>query len=120
MSTIVLNSLNYVGNGVLNGISQFIERSLAVVSGFSNLTARISFNPTKTVVAWKLTVPVIGGEASACACPGDVLRGTIVDISVRFDRGATSTERADVLTRVRDLVATSQFGDSISSLTQPS
>lgn len=119
MSTIVLNSLNYVGGGILNGVSQFWERSKSLVSAFSTLTARVSYNATKTVVAWKLTVPVTVTEDSTCGCIGDVLRSTIVDVSVRFDRGATSAERADVLARIQDLVLTTQFVGSVNSLVQP-
>lgn len=119
MSTIVLNSLNYVGTGIQNGISHWWERSKGLVAAFSQLTGRVSYNPTKTVVAWKLTVPVTQLEDSACGCVGDVVRTTIVDVSVRFDRGATSTERADVLARLQNLVATTQFAGSITNLVQP-
>lgn len=118
MSTIVLNSLNYVGTGVLNGISHWWERAAGLVNAFSELTNRVSYNPTKTVVAWKLTVPVVKGEDSACGCAGEVARTAIVDITVRFDRDATVTERTSVRTRISDLVATSQFGNSIINLTQ--
>lgn len=119
MSTIVLNSLNYVGTGIQNGISHWWERSLGLVNAFSSLTARVAYNPTKTVVAWKLTVPVVQGDDSACGCAGEVVRTTIVDVSVRFDRGATSAERADVLLRLQNLVLKPEFTGSVSNLVQP-
>lgn len=117
MSSIVLNSLTYVGEGLINGASSFWERAGGVLNAFSQLTNRVSYNPTKTVVAWKLTVPIVKADDTACGCAGEVLRSTIVDITVRFDRSATATERADVLARIEDLVATTQFASSISSLT---
>lgn len=119
MSTIVLNSLNYVGNGILNGVSQWWERSGGVVGAFSALTARINYNPTKTVVAWKLVVPVTKEDDSACGCEGEVVRTTIIDISVRSDRTATAAERLDVMERISDLVASTQFVGSITNLVQP-
>jgi len=119
MSTIVLNSLNYVGTGILNGVSYFYERASGLVNAFSVLTGRVNYGTTKTTVAYKLTVPIVQEDDSACGCAGEVVRTTIVDISVRFDRSATSAERADVLARVQDLVATTQFESSIINLAQP-
>jgi hypothetical protein len=119
MSTIVLNSLNYVGSGIVNGVSQFWERSKSLVSAFSTLTGRVNYGTAKTTVAWKLTVPVVKEDDTACGCAGEVVRTTIVDVSVRFDRSATSAERADVLQRLQDLVLTSQFAGSVSNLVQP-
>lgn len=119
MSTIVLNSLNYVGTGILNGVSHFWERAAGLVNAFSQLTARVNFNTTKTNVAWKLTIPVVKEDDSACGCTGEVVRTTIVDIVARFDRSATSTERLDTLDRIQDLVASSHFVNSITNLDLP-
>lgn len=119
MSTLVLNSLNYVGNGILNGVSMFWEKSKEIVNAFSPLNCRINFNKENTNVLWKLVVPVTQVDDSACGCAGEVVRTTYVDIAVRFGRAATAAERADVLARVRDLVATTAFGSSVSSLTLP-
>lgn len=119
MSTIVLNSLNYVGGNVLNGVSWFRNTVGGLASAFSTLTARVNLTNTHSNVLWKLVVPIVKGEDSACGCAGDVVRTTNLDISIRFDRAATAAERADVLARVRDLVASSQFGESLSSLNTP-
>ena len=119
MSNIVLNTLTYVGTGILNGISQWWERSKSLVNAFSLLTNRISYNPSKTVVAWKLTVPVVREADSACGCAGEVVRTTIADIVIRFDRNATAAERLDVKERIEDLVASTQFASSITDLVQP-
>lgn len=119
MTTIVLNSLNYVGSGILNGASMFWERSKGIVNAFSQLSTRVNFTQDRTNVLWKLTVPVTVESDSACGCVGDVVRTTHIDIAVRLDRSATATERADILKRVRDLVASAQFGSSITSLDTP-
>lgn len=119
MSTIVLNSLNYVGTGILNGVSMFWEKSKGIVNAFSSLSARINFNKDNTNVLWKLIVPITQADDSACGCAGEVVRTTYVDIAVRLGRAATATERADVLARVQNLVASPQFAASISSLTLP-
>lgn len=119
MSTIVLNSLNYVGSGILNGASMFWERSKGIVNAFSQLSARINMTQERTNVLWKLTLPITVASDSACGCAGEVERSTTVDISVRLGRAATAAERADVLARVRDLVASTQFGSSITSLDLP-
>lgn len=120
MSTITLNTKAYVGAGILNGISRFIERSLGILAGFSNLTASVNANKIKTTVKWKLVIPVINtDEATACACPGDVLQETIVDFSVRYDAKADPTHRADVLARIQALVDTTQFAGTVTDLVLP-
>lgn len=120
MSTIVLNSLNYVGSGILNGASFFWERSKGLANAFSPLSARVNMTQDKTNVLWKLTVPVTVAADSPCGCVGDVVRTTYVDITVRMGRAATAAERADVLARVKDLVASTQFASSITDLNLPS
>lgn len=119
MSTIVLNAKNYIGEGIQNGISYFREKSAGLVAGFNLLTARVAFNPTKTVVAWKQHKPTVAGADSECACTGEILRESITDISVRMDRGATQAERDAILQDIRDLVASAQFASSITGLVIP-
>lgn len=119
MSTIVLNSLNYVGSGILNGVSWFMERSKGLANAFSSLTARVGFTKDKTNVLWKLVVPVVKETDSSCGCAGEVVRTTYVDISVRMDRAATAAERDDVKVRVQNLVASPQFAASITNLDLP-
>lgn len=119
MSTIVLNSLNYVGSGILNGVSFFWERSKGLANAFSPLSARVNMTKDKSNVLWKLNVPVTATADSPCGCAGDVVRTTYVDVNTRMDRAATAAERADVLARIRDLVASTQFASSITDLDLP-
>lgn len=116
MSTIVLNSLNYVGSGILNGVSFFYERAQGLVSAFSTLSNRINLTQDKSNILWKMVVPVVQAADSSCGCAGDVVRTTYVDINIRFEKTATAAERADVKKRIQDLVLTSQFVASIDSL----
>lgn len=115
MSTLVLNSLNYIGEGITNGINRFIERSSGLVAGFRNLTNRVSFGD-KTVVAWKLVQPTLVADDSPCGCAGQVKYNNYLDINVRLDRATTAAERTAMLADIRDLVASTNFGDSITSL----
>lgn len=119
MSTIVLNSLNYVGTGIIAGVSSFWERASGVVNGFSHLSARVNLSKERTNVLWRLTVPVIKGDDSACGCAGEVERTTEISLDVRFGRAATAAERADVLKRIQDLVLTSEFTGSVTGLNLP-
>lgn len=119
MTTIVLDTLQYVGSGILNGVSYFWERAGGVVNAFSKLHARIDLSTTKTTVAWKLSIPVTIAADSACGCAGEVARTAIIDVVVRLDRGATAAERLSVYNRTKDLVASTQFAKSITSLEMP-
>lgn len=117
MSNIVLNSLTYVGNGIINGLNSFIERSAGVVNGFRYLNNRVTLGD-RTTVSWKITDPVLIAADSPCGCAGKVKYTNYVDITLRADRATTADERAAILQSIRDLVATSNFGSSITSLVQ--
>lgn len=119
MSNIVLDTKTYVGNGIANAIASYFDRSGGIAASFAKLTGSVR-NDTKSRIQWKLSVPTVATEASSCACPGQVLRVADVDISVRFDPGATQTERDVVLAQIQDLVQVSEFTGSVSSLTPPS
>ena len=116
MSTITLNTKSYVGSGIQNLISLWWERSLGVAGLFSQLTNRVVFQPTLTLVAWKLTVPIQPADPDCCV--PTVLKPTIVDVNIRFDKAAPQAHRDDILQRVQDLIASTQFESSVSSLEQ--
>lgn len=116
MSNIVLNSLTYVGNGILNGVNSFVNRTAGVVSAFRTLTNRISY-ADKVTVHWKLVLPTVVEEDSECGCAGSLKYTNYVDITYRADRRTTAAERTATLAAVRDLVATANFGTSITDLT---
>lgn len=117
MSNIVLNSLTFVGNGILNGVNSFVERSAGLVNAFKTLTNKVTF-ADRTNVHWKLILPSVVAEDSACGCAGSVQYTNYVDITYRSDRRTTAAERTATLAMIRDLVATTNFGDSITSLVQ--
>lgn len=119
MSTIVLNSLNYVGTGPLNGLSYFWEKAVGILNAFSPLSVGINFGKTNATVKWLLKVPVVKTDDTACGCAGEVVRTTYVNITMDLPRSATAAERADILARVRSLVASTQFGSSVSNLELP-
>lgn len=121
--SIVLNSKTYNWSGwTPQGASSFIETSGGVPNSFSPLTAQVTLNESKTAnrISWKLKVPYVVTEDSSCGCLGDVIDEDIVDIVVRPSRKRSAAGRTDLLARIRDLVDTSQFGNSITSLTTPS
>lgn len=118
MANIVLNSKTYTGQGIVNTLGRYTERSAGVADGFSPLTGSVVVD-TKSRVKWKLSLPIIAEEASACACPGSVLRVADVDITIRMDKGMTLAERTDVADRVKDLTAHATFRDSVISLISP-
>lgn len=118
MADITLNTLVYSDSGwVPAGVRRWVNRTLGLVSGFSDLTASIGLTKAKTTVKWKLVVPVIQDVATACACPGDVLQTTIVDVTVRMAPGATAAHRTDVRTRLQNLATKAEFIASIDGLT---
>lgn len=116
MSTIVLNTLNYVGEGIQNGVARYIERSAGVVAFFRNLTASVSHNEksARTVVKWKLVLPFPDSPSAECPCDGTLpFRPTIVNIDVKMDSRADNAYRTAVQLAISDLALKDEFKDSI-------
>lgn len=116
--SIILNTKTYGFAGIANAIAQFVDRSGGIASSFSNLTSSLRFD-TKVRGQWKLEVPIIAGEAGPCACPGEVVKVSDLNLSFRLDTGLTVAERTDFALRVKDLVASPEFQASIINLTLP-
>lgn len=119
MSNLVLNGLTYAGTGITNSVSYWYERSAGLVSGFRWLTARVIYGAREVTTNWRLSVPVLVAEDSTRDVPGSVMYINRTELSVRHDRRATPTERAATLQAIKDLVASSQFEESITSFVQP-
>lgn len=105
---LTLNTKTYAGAGVANGVTSYVERSAGVASGFSTLTSSLRID---SMVRGKvvLTLPLIAPEATACACPGDVVKSGEAQILIRLDKKLTTAERTDLRLRLKDLVASAQF-----------
>lgn len=121
MSNIVLNALTYVGDGIVNGVAWFTERSAGTAAYFRSLTSSVSAKKGQRIsVKWKLVKPFPAAAAESCPCPGEApYTDTIVDITVRFDPRADAAYRTAVTTDIQNLAATTQFTGSINSLIQP-
>lgn len=121
--SIVLNTKTYTFRGFNpQSISSYADTSAGVPNGFSWLTNRVegTDGTGKVKSRWKLKVPVVAADDNDCSCTGDLLREVVVDIVVTSDRGSTVTERTDVADRIEDLVATTEFRESIINLIQAS
>lgn len=123
-----LNEKTYSFTSVINGVTTYIERSAGVVAGFARLTAQAVMgrgkrgqqNSVRSKTVWKLSIPTVADDNSACACDGDVLSQIDVFVEVRSDASTTTTQLEEALAELRDLVETSQFGLSFTQHVQPS
>ncbi len=118
MTTIVLDSLNFVSQGVTNGISLFREVSAGVVGYFKTLTNSVSLSKQRTNVKWKLVIPFPVAPSESCPCPGEApYLDTIVDFNVRMDPRADAAYRTNVQEMATDLAAPAPFKASITGPT---
>lgn len=123
MSNIVLDSLTYVGEGLLNGISRFVERSEGIARYFRVLTSSVNYNKTseRVNVKWKLVLPFPSAPSEECPCDGAVpFAETIVNIDIRVDGRASAAYREDIVDAIQSLVVMTQFTESVESLTPAS
>lgn len=124
---ITLNSKVYVPSGFSGSIAGWRYSGTGVPTGFSNLTESIDVPSTargatttgQYRVKWKLKVPTIATDDSACACDGSVLRNTIADLVFTLHASGTTAERQDLLDQLDDLIADAQFRASILNLAYP-
>lgn len=120
MSNIVLDTLTYVGEGLLNGISRFVERSAGVARYFRVLTSSVNYNKTseRVTVKWKLVLPYPAAPEEECPCDGAVpFADTIMNIDIRVDGRASLAYREDIVDAIQSLVTTTQFTGTIETLT---
>jgi len=120
--SISLNSKTYSYAGWnQNQQAVYSEKSGGVPASFSYLTTKVNTGTGKSdsTAKWNLSVPIVATSDSDCACAGDSLRTYYVRIEFTAPSGSTAAERADLLARIQDLVQTSEFVASISSLAQP-
>lgn len=118
MSNLTLNTLTYVGNGIQNGIASWINRTAGLFAGFKTVSVQQSAND-KIRIGWKVALPQLVAADSPCGCAGQVKYIDHADITIRIDRKTSAAERAAILATVRDLVASTQFGESITDLITP-
>ena len=121
---VTLNTKTYNFSGHQPPINQsvYMERSAGIPSGFSPLTSKVEEQNKagQTKVRWKLKLPTLVAESSACACEGDVASEDFVDIVYTFGKGSTTARRTDLLTRTQDLMLKPEFTGSVINLLQPS
>lgn len=105
-----------------SGTGRYFNSGTGVPSSFSNLTAKVTYGQggKSSRVKWRLVLPVVATEASACACPSDVLRTHYVDVTYDSPSTSSTAERTDVRLRLKDLIASPEFISSWDNLVQPS
>lgn len=117
MPNITLNELVFSGDGyIAPGVVQWTNREGGVFAGFQTLRASAANSDKKIRPKWDLHMPIVATEDSSCACTGTVLRMADATINVRLDIGLTTAERTAFADELQDLVASSQFRDSLINL----
>lgn len=120
--SIVLNSktYNYAGWNQ-NQQASYSETSGGIPASFSFLTAKVNVGTGKAAssVKWNLSLPIVAESNTDCACAGEVLRNYRFRIEVDIPAGSSSAERADILARLQQLTAKTEFTSSITGLVQP-
>lgn len=120
---ITLNTKAYTFRGFnAQAISQYLNTAAGVAKGFLSLTSKVDGGPASETmkVRWKLKLPTLAAEASACACPGDAIRENYADIVVSISAKSTAAERDDMAKQLKDLTATPEFQASVKDLLAPS
>ena len=121
MSTIVLNTVPYIGRGLLNGTAKYVSAATTLARYVRTLTGRVNLGQNVSATRWAVDVPIVPGvDDPSCPCPGELpLRSSMIEIVVRSDARAPAVHRDDVLATLQALVLKSEFTDSVTQLAQP-
>jgi hypothetical protein len=104
-----------------NGTSRYVESSAGVPNGFSPLTNKVSNSEgtgKSQQVKWRLAVPVIATDDSACGCTGEVLETDYVEVVYTLSKTSTLAIRQDLRLRLASLIANGQYIASVDNLAQ--
>lgn len=118
-AAVTLNTVVYSPNGSQNGIVNWTNRSGGYGASFSVLTQGFVVNSGArklTKVTYRVAVPVVATDDSACTCAGALLRTSSAQIDFWIDPGATAAERLDLFNRVKDLAASTLLQSAVSDL----
>lgn len=121
--TITLNSKAYAWGGFSSqNFASWRFSGGGTVGEFSYLTNKVEAGSSKRAssIRWNLAIPYVATEATACACPGAVLGTDFVKLLVEPSVTSTTASRTDLLARIRSLVLTDEFENSVVNLTQQS
>lgn len=91
-------SWSYSASGSVNGASTLSHELNRAVGGGASSRQN-----------WKLVVPVLATEDSACACDGAVLRKSTLDLTFNTSNASTTSERTEILDQLDDLIADADF-----------
>jgi hypothetical protein len=118
-ANITLNTKVYAFGGSNSDTATWVDRSAGVGGGFSVVTEKFDSTPQKGAVQrmlFNLSLPVVSATDTACACAGDVLRTSSVQISIWVPQNSTLAERTDFYLRIKDLVASTPFINGVENL----
>lgn len=116
---LTLNALVYAPAGYINSrIARWRNiPSGAPSNGANEVTLDIrqgqngAVGTTKT--QWKIRLPTLVEDASACACPGDIRSEVVIDLVVTAGQLSTVADRTAARLALTSLVATAAFIDSV-------
>lgn len=120
-ASITLNSKVYSPDTISAGTAVWKNRESGTVNGFKTATAKLTSDSSasKAVsrVRLSLRLPVVASEDSTCVCTGDVLHTNQVSVDFVLSNASTIAERTDLLTGVKDYLATATVADLVNNLT---
>lgn len=117
-SNITLNTHVYNPRGLSQGVASWVDplaSSGAAVAALSE-SVRGPNASGNTRVLFKLTLPKLATEDSACACVGAVLGEALVNIDVLIPGAFTAAERENLQLQITALAASNPFVDAVKNL----
>lgn len=122
MANITLNTKVYGGRGVIDRVASWMNQASGILAGFASLTGFVKLPQRKEErvnIQWRLRIPVIATDPSACACPGAVVDEIDCYIQIRATQGVSPAVRTDLALQVKDLTASTEFQQSVINFLQP-
>lgn len=117
-SNITLNTHIYNPRGLSQGVASWVDPLASSGAAVAAVTESVR-GPNasgNTRVLFKLTLPKLATEDSACACVGAVLGEAVGNFDILIPGSFTATERENLQLQLTALAASSWFVDAVKNL----
>lgn len=107
---LTLNTKVYSPDGNSAGTALWKNRESGFVNGFKTATAKVTSEVSSksqvSRVRLSLRLPVLATEDSTCSCEGTLLHTNTVSVDFIVSNASSAAERTDLLTSIKDYLAT--------------
>lgn len=102
--SLTLDGVVFGASDITAGVAKWVDRTSGVPGGFAPITLQVRTPNAQTKnyrVVSKFVRPTVQTESTSCACPGEVIRQMIADVTIVLPSSSTLAERQEFLDQLQ-------------------